>query len=69
MSRNSLRFAVGDRVCCRTSAAGWDAGRIVALWYREDHFPEDVYMPYQIKLANGMMIFAPADADEIIRKA
>merc|ERR1719478_906451 len=29
--KKQLRFAVGDSVECRTSAAGWDKGKIVAL--------------------------------------
>ena len=63
-----LRFGVGESVMCRVTPEGQFApGRVVQQWYREPQFPPDVFMPYQIQLANGMMIFAPADQDQIIR--
>ena len=63
-----LRFGVGASVMCRVTPEGQFApGRVIQQWYREPNFPPDVFVPYQIQLANGMMIFAPADQDAIIR--
>ena len=62
-----LRFAVGERVCCRTGAIEWSPGTVVALRYREEHWPEGRSAPYQIELDDGGLIFAPRDSDELIR--
>ena len=62
-----LRFALGDRVRCRTGARSWDAGLIVALEYRENDWPAEIHVPYQIELDNGQLIFAPQDDDHLIR--
>jgi G3E family GTPase len=64
--RKQLRFAVGDKVECNTGA--WSAGEIVALFYRDDGMPPGVVAPYQVKLADGNLIYAPEDVDELIRK-
>ena len=37
--------------------------------YREDFMPPGMVAPYQIKLDKGDLIYAPADEDDIIRKA
>ena len=63
---DGLRFAVGERVRCRTSAATWKRGRVVQLHYREDNWPEDQVAPYQIELDTGVLIYAPADSDDWI---
>jgi len=59
-----LRFTVGTHVICNT-AEGKCPGRIVALHYREDHFPPGFVAPYQVQLDNGDLIFVPADEDEL----
>lgn len=65
--RKMLRFAVGDEVECR-SAKGWCKGKIVALMYREDFMSPGMVAPYQIKLDEGDLIYAPEDIDELIRR-
>jgi len=64
----SLRFAVGAQVECNTGS-GWQKGEVVALMYREDGMPPGMVAPYQVKLTNGGLIFAPEDTEELIRKA
>merc|ERR1712194_924997 len=62
-----LRFGVGDAVECRAQG-GWIRGRIVGLRYREDDWPEDEFVPYQIMCEdNGQLIFAPEDHPRLIR--
>lgn len=63
-----LRFSVGTRVQCRTGK-GWSDGSIVRLWYRQDNFEPGYYAPYQIKLDEGPLIFAPLDDDRVCRAA
>ena len=65
----SLRFAVGDRVQCKTSRVRWQKGHVSLLHYREDHWPEGQVAPYQIKLDDGRLIYCPADSDSLIRAA
>lgn len=36
--------------------------------YREANWPPGVFAPYQIQLDDGRLIFAPHDADQVIRK-
>lgn len=66
-----LRFNVGDRVQCRTGAGNgddaWSTGTIVKQWYREDGWPKTRFAPYQIKLDDARLIFAPMDDDRVIR--
>eukprot|EP00968_Pinguiococcus_pyrenoidosus_P001175 scaffold53_cov193-Pinguiococcus_pyrenoidosus.AAC.12 len=65
---SSLRFAVGDRVECNTRE-GWLQGEIIQLMYREEFMPPGMVAPYQIKLDDGVRIYAPADSDMVIRRA
>jgi ankyrin repeat protein len=62
------RFTVGTQVLCRTGAEEWSAGQIVALNYRESHWPPGKTVPYQVKLHKGPLIFVPADAEQLCRK-
>ena len=69
--RKALRFAMGEEVECYTRK-GWKRGEVVALLYRvpwNNGMDPGVIAPYQVKLANGDLIFAPDDRDEVIRKA
>merc|ERR1711907_400923 len=62
-----LRFDVGDAVECRTGAGpeDWSAGEIVdRLWKT----PSGQVAPYQIKLKDGTLIYAPADDNQVIRR-
>lgn len=73
---DALRFAVGDRVECKTGSDSWSPGSVVALLYR-DHspnarMPPGMLAPYQISLdvAQGApehLIWAPVDDDRCIR--
>ena len=70
-----LRFAVGDRVVANVGT--WEAGTVVAQWYREADWPEDQFAPYQVELdgpedgdagdEGKAKIFAPFDDDRVIR--
>merc|ERR1712129_477341 len=52
--RKRLRFAVGDRVECKTGKKEWTAGEVVVLMYHDDDsmLPGKV-VPYQVKLDSG----------------
>ena len=62
-----LRFAVGDRVSCKTSRTQWQSGTIVKLQYREEHWQPGQTVPYQIELDSGVAIYAPQDSECLIR--
>eukprot|EP00566_Odontella_aurita_P029148 CAMPEP_0113566624 /NCGR_PEP_ID=MMETSP0015_2-20120614/22825_1 /TAXON_ID=2838 /ORGANISM="Odontella" /LENGTH=151 /DNA_ID=CAMNT_0000468931 /DNA_START=60 /DNA_END=515 /DNA_ORIENTATION=+ /assembly_acc=CAM_ASM_000160 len=64
-SMPKLRFKVKQRVKCNMGTK-WAKGTIVKLWGQQ---AEGQWLPYQIKLDNGEMIFAPADTDVTIRAA
>jgi len=73
---DALRFAVGDRVECKTGCEEWSPGTIVALLYRDmspmGRMPPGMVAPYQIKLdveagEEEHLIWAPMDDDMVIR--
>ena len=61
------RYAVGTYVHCNIGGGQWTAGRVVAHSYREegDRHP----YPYQVRLENDRLIYAPADDDTFIKAA
>ena len=61
-----LRFAIGARVEC--NCGQWKPGTIVKHFYVQSSFPEGMCVPYQVRLDDGKLIFAPADADRVIRQ-
>jgi len=61
-----LRFALGTRVECNTGA--WTAGTVVQIHYSEAHWPKGRIVPYQIRLDDGRLIFAPMDDNRVIRE-
>jgi len=66
--RPALRFKVGDRV--KANVGKWVSGTIVKTWYRESSWPVDQpSAPYQIKLDDGTLIFAPADNSSCVKSA
>ena len=65
---DALRFAVGDRVECKTGCDEWTSGTVVALLYRDDKMPQGKVAPYQIELDDDEgLIWAPLDDDRVIR--
>jgi len=66
--KKKLRFKVGESVECRTGE-GWMKGKVVAQMYRDEYMPEGVVAPYQVQLDKGDLIYAPADDNQLIRKA
>ena len=61
---------MGTRVECSVDGlGGWHKGRVVKHWYRESDMPPGQFMPYQIKLDRGVLIFARRDDDKMIRRA
>ena len=61
-----LRFKVGDRVECKTD--DWEKGIITQLWYREDYWETGRYVPYQVLMDNGDLIWVPRDINKFIKK-
>ena len=61
-----LRFGLGSAVQC--NRGGWEPGKVVAHFYREDPWPADEFVPYQVRLDGcGSLIYAPEDDDSCIR--
>ncbi|MEM7609630.1 MAG: hypothetical protein AAF411_30155 [Myxococcota bacterium] len=65
-----FRFEVGTDVLCNLGPNGWKLGRIIALNYREDHWPAGQVAPYQVSLEDDhALIYVPEDDDRYCRKA
>ena len=47
---SEFRFNVGSIVLCNLGEQGWMLVRIIALNYREEHWPEGQVAPYQVAL-------------------
>ena len=65
-----LRFDIGRRVRCRIGpdpVRGWRAGRVVKHYYRESKWAPDKFVPYQVQLDDGTLIYAPRDKDKLIQ--
>jgi len=65
VATTTLRFEVGTRVEC--NCGGWEAGTIVKQFYRQSSFPPGTFAPYQVRLDNGKLIYAPIDEDRVCR--
>ena len=63
------RFEIGARVACTIGEGERAHGTVVAHYYREDGWPPAQWAPYQVKLDDGSLIFAPYDFDECISAA
>jgi ankyrin repeat protein len=66
---NRYRFGIGTKVECDVGERDHVGGVIVAINYREDYWPEGQTVPYQVRLNDGRLIYAPQDDDRLIRKA
>jgi len=66
--KRALRFAVGTKVECNTGD-GWSPGEVAAQLYRDEYMQPGMLAPYQVKLKDGGLIYAPADEDQVVRKA
>ena len=65
-----FRFEVGTQVMCNLGPSGWKLGRIIALHYREENWPNGKVVPYQVKLdSDHALIYVPEDDDRYCRKA
>ena len=62
----NLRFSVGTRVEC--NCGDWKVGTVVGHFYTQPAFGEGMCVPYQIRLDDGTLIFAPRDDDMVIRQ-
>jgi hypothetical protein len=70
VEEKALRFGRGARVVCNTGRkadAPWEAGTVVALFHREEGWAPGEVVPYQVRLNDGTLIYAPFDADGCIR--
>lgn len=71
-TRKTLRFKPHDRVECLYNDGDLDEaimypGEVVKLWYREVEWPTDICAPYQVRLDNMCLVYAPLDIDDIVR--
>ena len=62
-----LRFAVGDSVECNLGER-WAKGVVVDLMYREAGMASGAVAPYQVQLEGGVLIYAPSDVEEVVRR-
>ena len=44
-------------------------GTVVQHMYRDEYMPPGMVAPYQVKLDDGNLIYAPADDNEVIKAA
>ena len=62
-----LRFLPGAAVACNMGGGEWADGHVIANYHREEEWPLERWTPYQVRLDSGHQIWAPRDADDIIR--
>jgi hypothetical protein len=63
--QTQLRFPIGSRVEC--NCGEWKPGTVVKHFYRQSSFAEGMCAPYQVRLDDGKLIFAPSDCDRVVR--
>ncbi|MEM9695634.1 MAG: hypothetical protein AAGA56_24030, partial [Myxococcota bacterium] len=66
---SDFRFAIGTKVMCNLGQRGWKLGRVIALRYREDHWPAGETAPYQVALEEDhALIYVPEDDPRLCRE-
>ena len=66
---SKFRFNIGTTVLCNLGQKGWKLGKIIALNYREDHWKQDIFAPYQVILDDEeTLIYVPEDDARYCRK-
>ena len=65
---DGLRFRIGTRVRCKIGAFAWESGRVIDTHYAEPSWPAGEMVPYQVRLDDGRLIYAPSDEDEVIQR-
>ena len=65
---------MGETVECwwRSNPDGpgcWLRGVVVGHWWRNENWPDGQAAPYQVRLDDGTLIFAPRDDDSCVREA
>ena len=60
-----LRFKVGAKV--KVNTGEWQQGTVVMQWYREPLWETGRYVPYQVQLADGGLVWAPRDESKFIK--
>jgi len=69
------RFQIGDKVECYIGKEQWALGEVVESdihdenLNRRNKWPLETICPYRVLLDDGRAIYAPDDADDVIRKA
>jgi len=67
---SDFRFKVGATVMCNLGPDGWMLGTVVALRYREAHWPAGQEAPYQVALEEDhALIYVPVDDVRYCREA
>ena len=67
---SNYRFKAGNLVLCNLGENGWKLGRVIALNYRETHWPAEQTAPYQVMLDDDhSLIYVPQDDDRLCREA
>ena len=77
--RGAVRFPIGAAVQCCVGSGHWVPGEVVAHYYREDGWPQQLLAPYRVRLEvdrvaddaapSEVFIWAPLDSDECVRAA
>ena len=65
---DGLRFRIGTRVRCKIGAFAWESGRVIDTHYAEPSWPAGEVVPYQVRLDDGRLIYAPNDEETVIKR-
>lgn len=66
--REPMRFPLGAEIECHLGDGKWVVGTIVAHYYRQQEWPENQRVPYQVQVKeSGATIYVPFDSDDCVR--